>query len=361
MPKSSPFCALRGRWSDAAQYSREAARAPARKVAPLCITQYNGGSLLPAHARRKAPTMEMTIRTIPCAPDDEGEVVATLLSAAPAMPSGRGVLYLHGFVDYYFHDHVAQEFLARGYAFHALELRKYGRSLRAHQSPNFCRSLSDYYEELDKALELMAADGITDVTLLGHSTGGLLALLYAADGAHRQAIRRIILNSPFLDFREPALTAAALKLLSNSVGRLRPRLVLPKGLDPNYGASLHASRRGEWDFNLAWKPLEGFPIYMGWVRAVAAGQRRAQAGLGLAIPILLLHSDKSIQSAAWSDDYMRADGVLNVAHMRRYGPGLGREVELHEVPGGMHDLFLSPQPVRDHALAATFAWLERRR
>src|SRR5690606_36880573 len=65
---------------------------------------------------------------------------ATLVRHVPSTP-GTGtaddarrvaVLYVHGFVDYFFHPHVAAALAGRGYAFYALDLRAYGRSLTSH-------------------------------------------------------------------------------------------------------------------------------------------------------------------------------------------------------------------------------------
>src|SRR6185436_19925796 len=77
------------------------------------------------------------------APDDyDGRVVATLVRL-PAGDAPRGaVLYVHGYTDYFFQRHMALRFAAEGYAFYALDLRKHGRSLRAHQHPNFCKRRS---------------------------------------------------------------------------------------------------------------------------------------------------------------------------------------------------------------------------
>ncbi len=307
--------------------------------------------------------MEYTTRTLPCRPDDEGEVVATLVSTPHAHPGARprAVLALHGFVDYFFHDHVAQAFDARGHAFYALDLRKYGRSLRPHQHPNACRSLYAYYEEIGRAIALMESDGVRDITLLGHSTGGLIACLYARDGARRDAIRRLVLNSPFFEFNEPAYLRAFVGAVADRLADRFPYAVLPKGLSPRYGESLHKEHRGEWSYNLAWKPIAGFPVYLGWVRAVRAGQRRLRQGLDLRLPILLLHSDRSVKAERrWRDAFFSVDAVLDVAHMKRYGPCLGPDVTLTEIAGGMHDLYLSRPEVRAAALEATFAWLERR-
>jgi pimeloyl-ACP methyl ester carboxylesterase len=79
------------------------------------------------------------------ADDYDGPVVATLVRL-PAREAPRGaVLYVHGFADYFFQRHMAERFAAEGYAFYALDLRKHGRSLRAHQHPNFCKSVTEYF------------------------------------------------------------------------------------------------------------------------------------------------------------------------------------------------------------------------
>jgi alpha-beta hydrolase superfamily lysophospholipase len=113
--------------------------------------------------------------------DDEGRVVATLVRLPAGDASNGPVLYVHGFVDYFFQRHMAERFAAEGYAFHALDLRKYGRSLLAHQHPNFCRNLAEYDADLSSAIDAIGGP----VLLAGHSTGGLICARYAALGARR--------------------------------------------------------------------------------------------------------------------------------------------------------------------------------
>ena len=57
------------------------------------------------------------------ADDYDGEVVATLVRLP--VPAGRtaargAVLYVHGFIDYFFQRHMAEHFAAAGYAFYAV-------------------------------------------------------------------------------------------------------------------------------------------------------------------------------------------------------------------------------------------------
>lgn len=293
-------------------------------------------------------------------PDDEGPVVATLVRRRSPAPRGRAVLYVHGFNDYFFQAHMAEAYVGRGYDFYALDLRKYGRSIRPGQTPNYCRDLREYYAEIDAAIDAITlADGHGWLLLSGHSTGGLICSLYAHEGPRRARVSALHLNSPFFDLNmSPWQRAQA--AIACRVGARRPRLPLPGGLSTHYAHSVHRDHKGEWDFNTEWKPIAGFPTYAGWLRAVVEGQERLHPGLRVACPVLLMHSARSVLAAQWSDELMTADAVLDVAHMRRYGPGLGRDVTLVAVEGGMHDLALSAQPVRERVFADLFAWLDSR-
>lgn len=291
--------------------------------------------------------------------DEEGPVDATLVRLRAQQPTGRAVLYLHGFNDYFFQAHVAERFVERGYDFYALDLRKHGRSIRIGQTPNFCRDLRVYYAEIDAAIALIAGSEDHNWLLLyGHSTGGLTASLYANDGAQRAQVSALFLNSPFFDLNLSAWRRRQAAIACRIGGRL-PRFPLGRGLGSLYGQSIHRAHRGEWEFNLEWKPLDSFPNYAGWLRAVVQGQQRLQAGLRIACPVLVMHSARSLHALNWSDEYYAADAVLDVEHMRRYAPGLGHDVAVVAIEGGMHDLTLSRPPVREQVFDALFGWLNR--
>jgi alpha-beta hydrolase superfamily lysophospholipase len=270
--------------------------------------------------------------------DDEGRVVATLVRLPGGDAPNGPVLYVHGFVDYFFQRHMAERFAAEGYAFHALDLRKYGRSLLAHQHPNFCRSLAEYDAEIGAAIDAIGGP----VLLVGHSTGGLICALYAARGARRGQVRALWLNSPFFDWNVPPFKRAQLGVAA-LVGQAFPYLNDPKGLRRAYGRSLHRDFGGEWDYDLRLKPVEGFPVYFGWVGAVLAGHHRVHAGLDIGCPVLTMHSDES-------------DIVLDWRHIARWGRTLGQRASVLQFPGGFHDLVLSPREVREAVFNALFTW-----
>ncbi len=92
-----------------------------------------------------------TAETIELPDDDEGSVVATLVHRPAQRTTDRAVLHVHGFADYFFQTAYAEWWTERGYDFYAVDLRKYGRSIRPHQTPNYVSDLHEYFPELDAA------------------------------------------------------------------------------------------------------------------------------------------------------------------------------------------------------------------
>ena len=86
-------------------------------------------------------------RTLQLANDYEGEVVTTLVRKPPLPETDRALLYVHGYNDYFFQKELGDSLNAHGYNFYALDLRKYGRSLRPHQDAFFCKDLSEYFAD----------------------------------------------------------------------------------------------------------------------------------------------------------------------------------------------------------------------
>ncbi|HEX7250052.1 MAG TPA: alpha/beta fold hydrolase, partial [Burkholderiales bacterium] len=159
-------------------------------------------------------------------PDDyDGPVTATLVRL-PGGEAPRGAaLYVHGYTDYFFQRHMAERFAAEGYAFYALDLRKHGRSLRPGQHQNFCKSVAEYYEDIDRALDAIGAP----VLLAGHSTGGLVASLYAHEGGRRGEVSALWLNSPFFDWRVPDWKRPQIHLAA-ATGRFFPFTKSPQAM-----------------------------------------------------------------------------------------------------------------------------------
>lgn len=309
-------------------------------------------------------------RTLRLRPDDEGEVVATLVADGARPRTNRAVLYVHGYVDYFFQTHMADVLADHGYTFYALDLRRYGRSLRPHQTPNYVTRLSDYAEELDTAARIVRDElGHEELVVLGHSTGGLVTALWADARTRAGAgpgtststtsavqIDALVLNSPWLDLNEPWFSRVVATRLIDVLGPLAPRAPVG-GLGPHYGRALHKDTGGEWDYDLTLKPHEGFPARAGWLRAVRRGHAQVARGLDIRCPVLVLTPDASGDPKRWHDAILTTDSVLDVQQTARLAPGLGRDVTLVTVPGAAHDLSLSPEPARSRFFDEVTSWL----
>jgi alpha-beta hydrolase superfamily lysophospholipase len=296
-------------------------------------------------------------RRIVLEPDNEGEVVATLVKLSANAPTKRAVLYLHGYVDYFFQTHLAEFYTARGYDFYALDLRKYGRSLLEHQTANFCRDIAEYFPEIDEAVRIIREEDGHDTLLVnGHSTGGLIAALWAHRMRGRGLVQGLFLNSPFFEFNEPWLVRRGLTPIVRLVGAARPLATMPQELGKTYGSSIHRDHHGEWNYDLAWKPLQGYKIHAGWVRAISHAHKQVKGGLGIDAPVLVACSSRSYKGS-FSEEAHHADAVLNVEHIARYAPRLGRDVVVVRIEGGKHDLTLSRPAAREQLFGALNGWL----
>ncbi len=293
---------------------------------------------------------------IPLGHDREGAVSATLVSRRGPGPTGRAVLYVHGFVDYFFQTHLADFYVAQGFDFYALDLRKYGRSLRPYQTPNMIDSLSDHFAELDEAVRIIREDH--DVLLVnGHSTGGLITALWADRVKGRGLVQGLFLNSPFFDLNESAPNRIAGTGLARALRGIRPQAVLPAGLSPVYVTTIHRDHQGEWDFDLRLKPLEGFPVRAGWLAAVRRGQKRLHAGLAVDVPVLVMCSARTVPAEPAGDGITGSDIVLDVEHIARWSPKVGAHLTLVRIEGALHDVVLSARPARERAFAELSRWI----
>lgn len=291
---------------------------------------------------------------------DLGEEHATLVRRDVTRRPVRGsVLYVHGFNDYFFAEHLGRAWADRGYRFYAVDLRRHGRSLAPGQLANHTTDLAEYFEDLDAAVAVVreAAPGKPFV-LHGHSTGGLLASLWSrARGEDGPDL--LVLNSPWFELNASWFDRHVLAHLVDVLGLLVPRLPVRR-LAPYYTRSLHRQTGGEWEFNLAWKPFDAFPARAGFVRAVRQGHRAVRRGLDLRCPVLVCCSTESGPTDEYHTRLDRTDSVLDVQHIVARSARLGRDVTIRQIDGGVHDLALSPHRARTTYLDTILDWTDAR-
>lgn len=303
-------------------------------------------------------------------PDGEGDLVATVVRRGRPQPGARhAVLLVHGFTDYFFHTELADHLSARGFAFYALDLHKCGRSRRDGQTPHFTTDLARYDRELEQGLRIIADEtGDADVLVVGHSAGGLIVSLWLDRLRQRGMTARLgvsglVLNSPWFDLQGPAVlrspaTTAALGAISRLGKRRVVRSANPGG---GYGATLHRDYSGEFDYDLQWKPVGGFPVTAGWLHAVRRGHARLHRGLDVGVPNLVLRSDHSVREVpdpADLDSMQRGDAVLDVTQIARWAGCVGNRTTVVPIADAKHDVFLSLAEPRQAAYGELDRWLD---
>ncbi|QCO98701.1 alpha/beta hydrolase [Arthrobacter sp. 24S4-2] len=332
---------------------------------------------------------------LPLADDDEGGVCATLVRHVPAGPPGPPallsalrknvfkplpwpgsearthhgavrpgvVLYIHGWADYFLQSELAKYVGSHGLRFYALDLRKFGRSLRTWQTPGYATDLAVYDEDIAAALAAIKADVAARtgqpaepvVHMLAHSLGGLIGALWA--NRHPGALGTLILNAPWLELQGSSLIRNIAMHLVEPLARTDPKRPFRFPEMPAYWQSVSDQAHGEWFLDPQWRPTASFPIRAGWTRAVLAGHSAVERRLDIGAPVLVMLSDRTRIQAEWSEELMGMDAVIDVEQTARRALGLGRRTSVYRYPGAIHDIFLSRREVRQEAYRDLVAWL----
>ena len=310
-------------------------------------------------------------RTVDLGPGSEPHTTATVVRHRPEDASPRpgaardAVLYLHGWSDYFFNAELARTCAGAGYAFYALDLHGYGRNLtdevleEGAGNPGHTTDLSDYDDDIAAALELVAEDGLPApggrLVLMGHSTGGLTAALWAA--RHPGRLDGLALNAPWIGAHGSDAVGAALRPLVAKLAEQRPDRAVPVLLRSHYYRVISAQAEGEWPIDPRWRPETSFDITPGWLNAVLQAQREVAEGLHIDVPVLVQTSARSCLRPWWSERMRSADTVLDVRQIHRHAADLGRDVTLRSYEGAVHDVHLSREAVRRAAQRDLVAWL----
>ncbi len=291
------------------------------------------------------------------ADDYEGAVVATVVRLKNAKRHSTAILHVHGFNDYFFHDHIARALSAQNIDFYGVDLRKSGRSLLDHQKMNNLRDIEEYFEDIASSLQFMQQFHRGPIVLGGHSMGGLIVALFAACGRYDHLFHGVFLNSPFFEQNKDFLTRKLLVPLVSRIGKKHPNLSVPGGFSKFYGPSLHQSEHGLWDYNLKWKPHVAPLVNAGWVRAIHQAQKKLQSGIEIKQSVLLIFPKKSYRNFRWNDRFLSSDAVVNVAHIRQYAGSIRAQMQTYAIDGAVHDVFLSDEKARNQALSILIHWI----
>ncbi len=251
----------------------------------------------------------------------------------PAGEARAAVLLVHGYAEHSGrYQHVAAYLTGQGCAVHAMDLRGHGRS---EGRKGYIGSYQTLLEDLGGYFRTVRAERAGQAHfVLGHSVGGALALLFAAQ--HQEELSGVIASAAALSAGEaiPAYLIAAVRLLSRVAPRL-PLIPLEAGTiskDPAVQAAYDAD------------PLN----YRGRVYARTGAQLLALAEAArraipqISIPALVLHggADSLIDPGGTEEIY----GLLG---------SVDKTCRIYE--GLCHEIFNEPE--REEVLREVVDWL----
>lgn len=292
----------------------------------------------------------------------DGPCRSTIVRLRADRKSHRGLLYIHGFNDYFFQAEMGQRFVDSGYHFYAVDLRRYGRSREPWQYPFNIRDLRKYYDDIDSAVCQMRRDGITDITLCGHSTGGLTVTAYAVDKSDRIPVDRVITDSPFYAWNFNSTYRHLLIPTIRNLSTLIKNVKVPQGHCDGYAYSLLKEYDGEWTYDTDWKMIYSPPVTFSWIGQIQSTQNKVKKHADrLRVPLLVMHSSRKVDGCNFTPDFRYGDAVLDPAMIRQVAEKIRKDspgpVEICTVDSGLHDLILSHLPYRDRAYDAMFRFI----
>lgn len=335
-------------------------------------------------------------RTVVLGQDSEGDSIATFIRKAPASddadekrhgrclrklwartrttvfhtperrPRPKAIMYIHGWNDYFYRRHVSEYWESLGVRFYAVDLRRYGRSLRSGEISGYIDDLHEYRAELNALHDLIVEEQGPDVRIMvvGHSQGGLIASLWM-NTDHPTHVTAMALNSPWLELQGNRM----LRIISTPVlkGLLlrgaHSALPIP---DPGfYQRTILRKLGGQWDYDAyPFSDEQQFLPRAGWLEAIYRAQAEIAGGLDIQVPVLVSTSDRTMLQLTWDERMRESDSVLDVIAIREAALKLGDLVTIATIHQGIHDLTMSyPRPRRRYFAmvtrwAAQNAWHE---
>lgn len=254
----------------------------------------------------------------------DGPCRSTIVRKRTRNSSGRAFLYIHGFNDYFFQTEMGERFVDSGYHFYAVDLRRYGRSWQPWQYPFNVRDMKEYFADIDSALSQMRRDGCTDITLGGHSTGGLITAYFASCRGARVGVNRLVTDSPFLEWNFSAAYRHVLIPIVSLWSRISPSTKIKQARCDGYAYSLLKQFHGQWTYNTDWKKIYSPPVTASWIHAVNSSQSKLmKQAKWITIPVLVMHSNRKIDGCSWEPIFQTGDAVLDPAMIHACGEKLG--------------------------------------
>lgn len=263
----------------------------------------------------------------------------------------KSIIWVHGFNDYFFHFHISNTLIEKGYNIFSINLRNY----RDKEKLFYIDDLNKYIEDIEYLIEYINKNfNSTEILLYGHSMGGLICTIFCKKSKYKNNIQGLILNSPFFSFNQNIIESFFINYLIFYLGYFIPKLQV-KYFDSEYKNYNSFEILTRFFFEEKFK-LTGHPaIYAGWIRTIIENQLIIQNNfLNISIPIIVFHSNKTITE----NEQKKGDCVLNIEDIKKYSLNLGNNLTICEIKDGIHDIFCSEEKPLKNAIQKLTNWLD---
>lgn len=240
------------------------------------------------------------------------------------------IIWLPGRNDYFFHYHFTN--LYPDYDIFALSMRN--NHNRRKDVYNHIDDLKEHFLEIDTVYEYFNINSYEEVILYGHSTGGLISILYNKFNK-KNKISKMILNSPFLKFKRHWIENLFLNWIGWFIFDFVPNINISFDIfKPNYYA-INLSKR--FKLNSMYKTFYNAPVISSWLINIMKHQYKITNNkIKINVPTLIFYCDKSYEKH--SD---HGDSVLNIDENLKQVPKLFNNnslLSLHLIEDSMHDV-----------------------
>lgn len=222
---------------------------------------------------------------------------------------------------------------------HLFDLRGHGES---EGNPAHVPRFADYVDDLDRfTAAVRLRGGSAPMFLLGHSLGGLIALMYVR--MHPDSYKAIAVSSPFLG---PAFQVPWLQEMLASVGSVvAPELNVPSTLDPKW-----ISRDRDVVAEYVNDPRVLSKTTPRWFIEIKAAQRE-----------LVAHASEITTPALFlvAEDDRIADHRVALDVFDRLGTPAA-DKELHTQAASYHEVFNEISSTREQVIRHLLSWLDER-
>lgn len=254
--------------------------------------------------------------------------------------NNKCIIWIPGRNDYFFHYHFSSFYSE--YDIYSIMFKN--NHARRKDIIHHVDHLEEHFLEIDKIYENYDINNYDEVILYGHSTGGLLCILYNEQNK-KNKINKLILNSPFLKFKGHWIENIFLNYIGWYLFNYIPDINISFTINkPN---SYALSLCNKYKINKKYKTYHNLPIISSWIINIMKHQNRISLNkIKINIPTIIFYCDKSIKNNFTE----QGDSIINIEENLKQIPYLINDNLLHLkiIKNGRHDILCSDGDIHNN-------------